>query len=327
MSNRVGTMVIACLAALLSATPAAGWQPSADDALRRLDERVLTVGHRLAVGSRDLCVSNQYQAGFIVHDLSQYSGEHRRALAATGLSNGPGVLAVVAGGPAAAAGLQRDDVLLAADGQALPQAPANAENSYEPTERIIEALERAFADGTARLSVRRGGIGQVIDVAAAAGCASRFQVVPSNRLNGFADGLYVQMTSALADFAADDDELAGLVAHELAHNVLRHRARLNQAGIDRGFLQNFGRNGRLSRAAELEADRFSVYLMARAGYDPRALLRVRPRLARRAGSLFAGTHPHLRDRVAAIESEIAAVDRLRAAGQDIRPAWTPAPLD
>lgn len=316
--------------ALLAAAPAplaASADQASGDSLRQLDERVLTVGHRLAVAGGDLCASREYHAGFAVHDLSQYGGAHRRALAATGLAEGPTVLALMPGGPAAAAGLQRDDVILAADGAALPRAPQGAENSFAPAERIIEALERAFSDGRAVLAVRRGGVDRAVDVAAVLGCASRFQLVPSGRLNALADGRYVQLTSALAAFAADDHELAGLIAHELSHNILRHRARLNAAGIDRGLLQHFGRNARLTRETEREADRFAVYLLVRAGYDPAALIRVWTRAAPRTGSLLGGTHPRWRDRIAAVRAEIAEVERLRAAGQEVRPAWTPTALD
>lgn len=329
MSRHIGTKVavasIALLALVASPIAASGTQAPADS-LWRLDERVLTAGHRLAVASSDLCADRQYHSGFAVHDLSQYGGGARRALAATGLGEGPAVLALVPDGPAARAGLRRDDVLLAADDVPLPRAPDGTENSFAPTERIIQALEHAFSDGHARLLMRRGGAELVVEVPAALGCASRFQVVPSERLNALADGRYVQLTSALVS-AADDDELAGLMAHELSHNILRHRARLNAAGIERGLLQHFGRNARLTRETEREADRFAVYLLARAGYDPAALIRVWSRVAPRSGSLLPGTHPRWRERIASVRVEIAEVERLRSAGREIRPAWAPAVLD
>ena len=322
--------LIGCLSALVGTTWA-GASPAAAqvtaDPWRQLDERVLALGHRLAVAARELCADRQYQTGFAVHDLSQYRGEDRRALASTALGQGPAVLVVAPGGPAAQAGLRRDDVILAADGAPLPRTPEGVENSFAPTERIIEALERAFDDGRARLTIRRGDAQQDIEVEGVLGCASRFQTVPSSAPRSFADGRYVQLTYPFAALAGDDSELAGLIAHELAHNILRHRARLNAAGIDRGLLQNFGRNGRLTRQTELEADRFAVYLLVRAGFDPRALIRAWGRLAPRTSQMFAGTHPRWRDRIAAVEAEIAAVDRLRAAGQDIRPAWAPTQFD
>lgn len=330
MPRLVATLLVGATVALLAIAPnlavaATAQQPA--DSLRQLDERVLTIGHRLAVEGRALCASHQYHAGFAIHDLSQYGGAHRRALASTGLADGPGVLALVAGGPAAGAGLQSDDILVAVDGTPLPRAPEGIENSFAPTGRIIDALEHAFSDGYAVLAIRRAGVARSIEVPAVLGCASRFQVVPSDRFNALADGRYVQVTSALVAFAADDSELAGLIAHELAHNILRHRDRLNAAGIDRGLLQHFGRNARLTRETEREADRFAVYLLARAGYDPSALIRAWRRAAPRGGSLFAGTHPRWRERIATVRAEIEEVERLRAAGLEIRPAWAPAALN
>lgn len=330
MNKSFRLALILCFAALpctLGAGVASGAAQAVADPWRALDERVLALGHRLAVAGVELCPNRQYQPGFAIHDLSQYSGADRRARAATALGQGPTVLVVVPGGSAEQAGLRRDDVLVAADGASLPRPPEGTENSFAPTESIIDALERAFADGHARLTVRRGAGEQDIEIAGALGCASRFQTVPSPVPRSFADGRYVQLTYPFAALAGDDSELAGLIAHELAHNILRHRARLNDAGIDRGLLQNFGRNGRLTRQTELEADRFAVYLLARAGFDPNALIRAWSRLRPHSSQMFAGTHPRWRDRIAAVEAEIAAVDRLRAEGRDIRPAWVPAQLD
>jgi hypothetical protein len=46
--------------------------------------------------------------------------------------------------------------------------------------------------------------------------------------------------------------------------MLRHRTRLDSGGVAY-FLGNFGRNARLIRETESEADRLSVYLLDRAG--------------------------------------------------------------
>ena len=66
----------------------------------------------------------------------------------------------------------------------------------------------------------------------------------------------------------DDADIAVVVAHELAHNILRHRARLDAAGISRGLFAEVGRNGRLIRRTEDEADLLGLHLLRNAGYDP-----------------------------------------------------------
>lgn len=290
-------------------------------ALRELDRRVATIGYRLATANAALCQQRQWQPGLMVHDLSQYSRRGRsQAAAAFGLGEGPAVLALVEGGPAARAGLRTDDVLIAADGRHLPRAPADAHDTFAPTERIIDALEAAFSDGSAELQIRRAGQSRLIRVDAAQGCASRFQVIPSRRHDAKADGRYVQLTSAMVEFAQDDHELAALVAHELAHNILRHRARLNEAGAERGLMANFGRSARLFRQTELEADRWAVHLMDRAGYDPRAAVRLWMRQSRSTIALLrAGTHPDWASRIGAMEAEIRTIIEARARREEPRP--------
>lgn len=290
-------------------------------ALRDLDERVLTVGHRLAVGSVDLCRERGWQLGFSIHDISQYPRSARAsAIAAFNLGDGPAVLAVARGGPAEAAGLRRDDVLLAADGAPLPRAPESAANTFAPTERMLDVLDAAFADGEAVLTIRRAGAPTTIRVAAAPGCPSRFQVIPSESINAKADGRYVQVTSAIAQLAANDDELAAMIGHELAHNILRHRARLAAAGVERGLLEGLGRNARLIRVTEMEADRLSPYLLDRAGFNPQGAVRWWQRIGPRTASIFPpATHPRWRDRVTAVQAEVAAIERARRVGQRAEP--------
>ena len=122
-------------------------------------------------------------------------------------------------------------------------------------------------------------------------------------------------------------EMAAAIAHELAHNILRHRARLDAAGVDRGLGKQFGRSARLFKQTEVEADRLSVWLLAGAGYDPAAAARFWTRFGQRKGRpLFqAGTHPNWRDRVAALETEAAAVAAARAGGRPLRPPLIGAP--
>lgn len=320
----------AFMLSFVTPSPVAAGQDAPEQALqalRGLDRRVATVGHRLAAANLDLCGRRQWLPGFAVHDLSQYGAEFRSsATRAFGLDAGPGVLALAAGGPAERAGLRADDILLAVDGAPPPRAPPQQRRSFETMEAILAAIESAFADGRADLAVRRAGAPQVIRVQAERGCVSRFQVVPGRRLNARADGRYVQVTAAIAEYVEDDEELAVVLAHEFAHNILGHRVRLDEAGVERGFFGNFGRNARRIRETEVEADRFSVYLMERAGYDPAAAVRFWSRFGRRGLNILgSATHPNWRLRIESFEAEIAAIRRARAAGRAPLPAFVPAP--
>jgi hypothetical protein len=285
-------------------------------AMRDLDARVARIGHRLAVANGALCAHLQWLPGFAVHDLSQYGGDFREAaVQAFGLGAKPAVLAVPEGGPADRAGLRPDDVLVSLDGDVIPDAEGGSGASFERTEAILDAIDRAFADGSAVIGIRRGNVSAAIPIEAERGCASRFQIIPSRRLNALADGRYVQLTTAIADYAQDEQELAAVLAHEFAHNVLGHKARLDAASVSRGFFGNFGRNARLIRETEIEADRLSVYLLDRAGFDAEAPVRFWSRFGRHGlNFLGSATHPNWRRRIDLFRVEIEAIQRARATG-------------
>lgn len=331
--------ILAPLLVAAAPTPALGLEasppaaPSAEEqsllAIRQLDGRVATIGHRLAVAAADLCNERQWLPGLTIHHLSQYGGAYREAAArAFGLERGPAVLALAAEGPAQTGGLQLDDVIAAVDGAPLPEAPPDAERTFDQVESMTEALERAFADGEAVFTILRDGAPIQLAVRGEQGCASRFQLIPSRELNARADGRYVQLTTAIAEYVHDEDELAWVLAHEFAHNVLRHRARLDEAGIQRGILRHFGRNARLIRDTEIEADRLSIHLLDRAGYDPRGAVRFWWRFGRHAVNFLGSpTHPNWRRRVATFEEEIARIAAARAEGREPEVPAPLAPLD
>jgi predicted Zn-dependent protease len=236
------------------------------------------------------------------------------------------VLALVPGGPAERAGLRTDDILLAFDGRPVPRAAPGRGGSFAQMTLILAALDEALADGQLVLAVQHGTERRTVTIAAERGCATRFQLIPGGRMNAQADGIYVQVTTALAQYAEDEAELAAVLAHEFAHNMLGHRLRLNQAGVQRGLLGNFGMNARRIRETEVEADRLSVYLMERAGYDPEAAVRFWSRFGRH-GLNFLGspTHPNWRLRIASFETEIARIRAARAAGRTPMPDFVTLP--
>lgn len=291
-------------------------------ALRALDARVAAVAYRLSVGAEALCGGQvSWRSGIELHHITQYGAlgaDQARTL--FGLGSIPAILTLAPASGADRAGLRPDDWILAADTRPMPNAEASGPPRFLVVQQSTDVLESAFADGEAALLVSRTGIAREVRVSAVRGCTSRFQVVPGARPDARADGRFVQLTSAMVELAADDDELAGSLAHELAHNVLRHRERLNAAGLQRGILESVGRNARLRRETEAEADRYSIYLAAAAGFDPQGAVRFLTKLLRRAEPVFQSpTHPAHRDRIAAMQREIDRIAQLRAAGQPIRP--------
>lgn len=317
---------------------AANPSPSGDGAaseklllgLRSLDQKVATVGYRLATANVGLCPRTAPLGGIVVHDLSEYGPDFREAAAkAFGLESGPGVLAVAADSAAARAGVEPNDILETIDGApVIATAHDTDSSSFDAADRLTTRLESAFSDGIAVLRLSRNGHPLTFAIHGVPGCAYRFQVKPSDELNAKADGEYVQVTSGLVAYARDDAELAAVLAHELAHNILRHRERLDEAGVSRGLFKSLGRNARLIRETEEEADRLSVYLLDRAGYPAEAAPRFWERFGREHGlGIFASaTHPRWKQRVAALKTEILRLASLKKSGGEPIPPLLAAPL-
>ncbi|KGB52253.1 Peptidase M48, Ste24p precursor [Sphingopyxis sp. LC81] len=300
-------------------------QQSPYAALAATEARVATIGFRLTTANAAWCPVRQPQFGWIWGDPRLYTADRRaEALAAYGITDQlpPFIAALAPHAPAASAGMKVGTPVTA-----IADTPVPDGSGDHPFARIT-AIEGSMAalpvDTAIALHV---GAGRIVTLTPVAGCVSDFRVEASDRPAAVADGRMVLVNQGLADFAADDEELAAAIAHELAHNILRHRARLDAAGVDRGLGKQFGRNARLFKQTEVEADRLSVWLLAGADYDPAAAARFWSRFGQRKGRpMFqASTHPNWRDRVAALEAEASAIASLRKAGQPLRPPLVDAP--
>ena len=276
-------------------------QQAAIRALAAQDARVAAVGYRLATANAALCPGQSVDlAGLVVQDAVQYGREQQDdARVALGLGDGPTVVAVVPGSSAAAAGFVAGDRIVEIDGKRLP------DRARDPYARVAWVEDELAANPSANVTALRSETRVALHMTPAQGCRSRFQIVPGGRLNGRADGRYVQLSSRLVDFATSDDELAFVAAHELAHNILQH-----------GTLKT------PSRSAEYAADRLAVWLVARAGYDAAAAVPFYQRVEAQLGLgalLGDGSHPGWGKRIAGLRVTLAELAAQRANGADLPP--------
>ncbi|WP_326524830.1 PDZ domain-containing protein [Sphingomonas sp.] len=253
--------------------------------------------------------------------LSEYSANYRPAATALlALADRPTITHVRPGGPAARAGLAAGDRIVAIDGaETVLVHPAAAAGTTADTDAVRDRLDIALVDGRAELVIDRGGVPMAIGLRPVAACHARFEVRAGGSDNASAGRVRVQISSGLVDPARREEDLAPLVAHELAHVVLEHDSALRPyRGV---LLPGLGRGGRALRGAELAADRLSVYLLEMAGYRSEAAIDFWSVAARRRDSgIFSNrTHPAWRDRVAAIRFEVARVAERRSAGQGVLP--------
>ncbi|MDB5693706.1 MAG: hypothetical protein JWO81_2769 [Alphaproteobacteria bacterium] len=237
--------------------------------LRQADARVAAIGYRLALAGRGLCPTLYPLTGLVFHHLAEYLPADRAPMIRRyGLDRGPGVLIVLAGTPAAQAGLRAGDVLLAVNDQAFPspaaQVAARDPDKWRPMAEAGEArLDDALRQGPARLRVLRDGREMEVALGSVPGCFGRVRLARNPKVNAFSNGHDVIVTTAMLDFVRSDDELALIVGHELGHFILGHPP---MHGSDK-LLASIGIRSGVFWKREEAADRMALRLMAAAGYD------------------------------------------------------------
>jgi predicted Zn-dependent protease len=126
-------------------------------------------------------------------------------------------------------------------------------------------------------------------------------------------------------FVRSDNELAWVLAHEIAHNVLDHsqNARL-RAMLDAFLGATMGASSEASvpiqrRSLEARADYVGAYIMARADYDLKAIKQFWRRMeglpSREPGHEMVMTHPTTAERLAAFEVTLKEIEAKRDRGE------------
>lgn len=308
------------LAAILAATmlivmsppAAAKVKPKDVDAYRALvalDKRLATTGYRLAKANAPFCRDTWRNPGWVLHSYRQYP-DRETAKAAFRFPMPVAIAAVVDDGPADRAGLRAGDAFtdlpggIFWGGERVRHRP-NPELLDTVNARIY-ALFAGKAPATLPFAVPGDGVPRVVTLDPTPVCASGFFISSGGKADAGADGRNVRVSVKLAEFTPDEDEFAFIVAHELAHNILRHRARLDAADVKRGLGRMFGKSKRLIRQTEVEADKLALWLMVNADYKPEAALNFIERFGRKYGhGFFAdGTHYRWKKRREIMQEEL-----------------------
>lgn len=325
-------LLLSLATALAVAAPAQAESPqavltSSIEALRKHEERVTVIGERLSAAAAAAGWCDPVPSlGWTLGDVASYPKplrplvrRHWQLPNTTTLF----VSSIAPDGTAAQAGVRVGMGIASLDGQV----PVRYQGST-PTRRPLDLSERIVEEALGRGPVAVETVGsdgaiRRFSLTGRSVCRSRFEVSAEDEEQAYADGSIVQVTAGMAEYTKDsDDQLAGVIAHEIGHNILRHIPRQSEAGTPEDYRRFLRRYANISRDMEEEADRLAVWLLMRAGYDPEAPVGFWQRFGPGHDSAhpFGRLHDPWRDRVAAIEDELALMRREKAANPEARPA-------
>jgi predicted Zn-dependent protease len=159
-----------------------------------------------------------------------------------------------------------------------------------------------------------------------------FGIIEASTVNAFATpGGNIFISRGLIDRTKSESELAGILAHEIAHVVQKHHLADIKKNASKGLLLDLaslkggGLTGEaaravarvglegyvrgLSREDELEADKIGVVIATRSGYEPYGLVAVLQTLNAMphddsSMAFFLKTHPSPADRLKALEAAL-----------------------
>jgi predicted Zn-dependent protease len=217
--------------------------------------------------------------------------------------------------------------------QQQPSAPA-VSSSGDPEEDVIGAREHPrivasyggiYQDRQAEVMLARI-VGRLLIAAGQPSTHFTVTILDTSEVNAFAlPGGYIYVTRGILALASDTSELAAVLAHEIAHVVLKHaRARTNRvktneivekvvSGVFGGNVETDQSSNRakmqlaaFSQQQELAADKEGIQIAGKAGYDPHAAARFLGAMSRfakfSAGDEgqqddFLSSHPSTPDRI------------------------------
>lgn len=220
--------------------------------------------------------SVSYYVGMDTYSVDAVSGEFREEyIEVLDLEERVKIVRVFENTPAHEGGLLAGDVILMMNGKKVE----TGKGSYDLFFAEFRTLVREGK--TLELWIERKGQQQMVTIEPRKLCDYPVLIMEESLVNAYADGETIQVTVGMMNYVESDEELALVVGHELAHNVMGHMAKKNGnralgavvdillAGLT-GYSSNTFANlagMAYSTDFEHEADYVGLYFMERAGYD------------------------------------------------------------
>jgi predicted small secreted protein len=302
--------------------------------------RIKRVAHPILVAAAPLCKDKtHYESGAVFTTADGFGKDYTSTVSQfiggiTG--NQLGLLHVVPGSPADKAGLKRGDRLLEINGFTVPN---TKDASEQLSKQAKEWLKKPAPLVTRYLRTTADGGTQTLQTSInpVLACDYEAVLVMEESLNAFADGQRIAIFRGMLRFA-NDQELAIVIGHELAHNFMGHVEAQQRNGLlgtiaemiaQAKGIPTQGALGaaislRFSPAFETEADYVGLYVLARSGIEIkdaakfwRRMAAANPNGISQRGMI--ASHPATSERFVALQKTVQEIEAKRAAGKALDP--------
>jgi beta-barrel assembly-enhancing protease len=304
-------------AAATGVRPASSAEQQMLQALVAQQDRLYRVAGPLLVNNHELCKGNARNLlGFTAKNKYSYSAELMPAAQTVlGLQDRLQIMGVLAGSGAASAGVRPGDILLNVEGTPLPA----GEKAESEAAAVLAPL--VVGRSNVALTALRGGSTMTLNVPLTYACAFGIELGNSDNVVAYSDGHRLLVTRGMLNAMQSDQELAYVMAKEMAHNMLAHANQQRMSATIGGIIDNLalirpdmsimaGMAGVRPMPQEFDAmaDKLSLYLLARAGYSIDGVVPFWKRMASRYPATvlngYTALHPSTAYRVAAMEKTV-----------------------
>jgi len=249
------------------------------------------------------------------------------------------IINIVKNSPADKAGLALGDIILEVEGYTFPE----GRNALKKISKHFKNIEEKKIK---KIKIDRNGEILTFDINQTKICNYPIIFTQDKIVNAYADGKSIIMTQGMVDYAKDDNEIAMVIAHELAHNDRGHLDAMKKntlimgsigfvldlmtiyysggtAGGDAQNTEMWSKIGRNAYSVEFEkdADYGGVYYAYRAGYDISQVKNFWERIGSENPKQIAisSTHPATSERYLQIDKTVKEINKKKNDGLALVP--------
>lgn len=300
------------------------------------DQKHLTaIAYPLLRSAASLCADHTKPSiGLITANKHTFSEDFRdTAITLLGIGEPLQVIQTIPSSPSSTVELKSGDILVTINNKTIP-------TGKDATKEFTTLLEKELIEGEpATITAIRNDKLLSFEVIPEAVCNYPAVLAQNDQVNAYADGSRIVITKGMMRFTETDNELAVVIAHELAHNAMgHHKAKMQNYVLGSLFdllaaaygINTQGTFGNTAAQAysqefEAEADYIGLYIMALGNLEIensanfwRRMAALHPASIKRN---HASSHPTTAERFVAIEETVIEIRQKHAAGQPLIPDY------